>query len=121
MIAESPARFEPYRSNYQRHINGNSIYKLGDPCFNQFLDNVYSEYGYDANLEHAATLRLCGRSRLHRAWAFPLASSVGVPAYIERGRAIPLKESPTQKQALCHLPQPRTGLALSPTTAVRSR
>ena len=69
MIAESPARFEPYRSNYQRHINGNSIYKLGDPCFNQFLDNVYSEYGYDANLEHAATLRLCGRSCTY--WSVP--------------------------------------------------
>ena len=48
MIAESPARFEPYRSNYKRHINGNAIYKLGDPCFNAFLDNVYAEYGYYA-------------------------------------------------------------------------
>mmetsp|Transcript_17498 Transcript_17498/g.38003 ORF Transcript_17498/g.38003 Transcript_17498/m.38003 type:complete len:320 (+) Transcript_17498:363-1322(+) len=28
---------EPYRSMYQYHINGNALYRVGDPCFNAFL------------------------------------------------------------------------------------
>eukprot|EP00871_Galdieria_phlegrea_P005083 jgi/Galph1/5576/GphlegSOOS_G4287.1 len=36
--------FEPYRTQYLRHINGNAIYKVGDPCFVHFLQNVYEEY-----------------------------------------------------------------------------
>ncbi|GJQ08996.1 hypothetical protein GpartN1_g787.t1 [Galdieria partita] len=38
--------FEPYRTRYLRHINGNAIYKLGDPCFIRFLENVFREYPY---------------------------------------------------------------------------
>uniref|UniRef100_A0A6T6MI61 Uncharacterized protein n=1 Tax=Timspurckia oligopyrenoides TaxID=708627 RepID=A0A6T6MI61_9RHOD len=35
---------EPYRSMYQYHINGNALYRLGDRCFESFLEDA-KRYG----------------------------------------------------------------------------
>jgi len=45
--------FEPYRSIYLYHINGNAIYRLGCPCFKSFLRSVretYRDYAFDTSM-----------------------------------------------------------------------
>ncbi len=45
--------FEPYRSIYLYHINGNSLYRLGCPCFKAFLRSVmdsYHDYAFDTSM-----------------------------------------------------------------------
>lgn len=45
--------FEPYRSIYLYHINGNAIYRLGCPCFKAFLRAVmatYRDYAFDTSM-----------------------------------------------------------------------
>lgn len=54
------AGWEPARSAYARHINGNALYRLGDPCFAAYLDAVAGAYG-DAAFDVASNLY---RSRL---------------------------------------------------------
>ncbi|GAB0489136.1 hypothetical protein MMPV_000352 [Pyropia vietnamensis] len=53
------AGWEPARSAYARHINGNALYRLGDPCFAAFLDAVADAYG-DAAFDVAMNLYLSG-------------------------------------------------------------
>jgi hypothetical protein len=36
---------EPFRSAYMRHINGNAVYELHDPCFARYRDLVRAVYG----------------------------------------------------------------------------
>lgn len=51
-IMRYPTKFnialEPFRSRYQRHINGNSIYRIGDSCFSAYRKLVRDEYGNGA-------------------------------------------------------------------------
>lgn len=54
---------EPYRSRYQRHINGNSLYALGDPCFDTFRRLTKQVYGYGA-FDVAMTLYLMDMKRV---------------------------------------------------------
>lgn len=40
--------WEPWRSMYQRHLNGNGIYVLDDKCFEKYRELVRKEYGNGA-------------------------------------------------------------------------
>lgn len=52
-VVGSPMRYaprflvgwEPARGAYARHINGNALYRLGDPCFAAYLDAVRDASG----------------------------------------------------------------------------
>lgn len=46
--------WEPYRTWYQGHLNGNAIYKAGDRCFRRYRELVRDEYG-DAAFDVAMT------------------------------------------------------------------
>lgn len=42
--------WEPFRTSYLRHINGNALYALGDVCFDRFrylVDQQYGDGAYD--------------------------------------------------------------------------
>lgn len=53
---------EPYRSAYTRHINGNAIYDLQDPCFAHYRTLVHAAYG-DAAFDVAMSLYRTPRYR----------------------------------------------------------
>ncbi|CAN8069868.1 unnamed protein product [Agarophyton chilense] len=40
--------FAPFRNRYQRHINGNGLYRLGDRCFERYRQLVRKRYGHAA-------------------------------------------------------------------------
>ncbi|EME31762.1 uncharacterized protein Gasu_11370 [Galdieria sulphuraria] len=81
--------FEPYRTQYLRHINGNAIYKVGDPCFMRFLENVYREYPdfafdtsinfYRLDLRHYITYQYTA----HRFQVTEVMADLGVVRYDE--------------------------------------
>jgi len=81
--------FEPYRTQYLRHINGNAIYKLGDPCFERFLESVSKEYPdlafdtsinfYRLDLRHYATFQYTA----HRFQVTDTMADLGVIRYDE--------------------------------------
>lgn len=46
---------EPFRSHYQRHLNGNAIYKLDDRCFSKYRELSRRQYGngaFDVAMTH---------------------------------------------------------------------
>lgn len=51
-VMQYPPKFnigvEPFRTQYQRHMNGNSIYKLDDPCFDKYRELTRNYYGNGA-------------------------------------------------------------------------
>lgn len=53
---------EPFRSRYQRHLNGNGIYALGDPCFDRFRQLTRDAYGTAAFDVAMAQYRLAMRN-----------------------------------------------------------
>ena len=54
---------EPYRSRYQRHINGNAIYALDDSCFARYRQMTRQTYG-DGAFDVAMNLYLLGMNRI---------------------------------------------------------
>jgi hypothetical protein len=61
---------EPWRSQYTRHINGNAMYELHDPCFARFRDLVREEFtdaAFDVAMAQFRMMR--GRYKLERAIA----------------------------------------------------
>ncbi|OSX68373.1 hypothetical protein BU14_2916s0001, partial [Porphyra umbilicalis] len=80
-VVGSPMRYapkfnvaaEPARGAYARHINGNALYRLGDPCFAAYLTAVRGAYG-DAAFDVAMNLYRSGlrRARVAQdtAWRF---------------------------------------------------
>jgi len=80
-VVGSPMRYapkfnvavEPARGAFARHINGNALYRLGDPCFAAYLTAVRAAYG-DAAFDVAMNLYRSGLSRARvaqdTAWRF---------------------------------------------------
>lgn len=56
--------WEPFRSNYLRHLNGNALYALDNRCFDAFRTLVAEHFGRDAAFDVAMTLYLLGVGRV---------------------------------------------------------
>lgn len=82
---------EPFRSAYARHMNGNAVYELHDPCFARYRELVHAAYG-DAAFDVAMAQYRLSRSQYrlehaiaHRFAATDVIADMGVERYATAG------------------------------------